>query len=221
MISVPQPPLDASRLNPRLRILRSCWELSLDTFSTLPEMRSTLPFGTFPAASPHHQRVYRGLAGLPALVGLDHQPQMRDPIRRHRPFLPLAGRPLRAEVVLLTHHFPVVLPAVGRDGKLEFLGAGNLRFLNLQGHTADCPWSVEGEYHHLLARFARNSSGSAWSPVAVEGMVDRMLNVFGSHQHGGDSSDFDLPRHGLRVRLGALIICLRSMVSPPVAGGRF
>src|SRR5512135_23455 len=123
---------------------------------------------------------------------------MRDRIGRHRPVLPLEGHDRRAEVVLLTQQFPVGLPAITGERHLEFLRAGDLRFLDFQDDPADRLRGVKRQDQRLLAGPSGHPTAPPRASSLIEGVIHGMLGGFGADQHGRRGSDVDRARRGDR-----------------------
>ena len=50
----------------------------------------------------------------------------------------------------------------------------------------------------LLTRFPSDPASASPSPIEVEGKINGMVGSLGGHRHGGDRSDVDLARGGVR-----------------------
>src|SRR5262245_41335635 len=147
-----------------------------------------------------------GPTALAALVWLDRDSYVRHVWLRERPVLPFEGGALRAEVELLPAEFSIVLAAIARDRERELLGSAHVRFLDFKAHLADRLGRVEDDEDRLFTDLLGHPPSTPRAPVMVEGMLDRMVGVFGCHVHGGDGRDWDLlPILGERLGLENLL----------------
>ena len=74
----------------------------------------------------------------------------------------------------------------------------NFGLLDFQEDLVDRLRGVEGKSHRLLTRFPSDPASASPSPIEVEGKINGMVGSLGSHQHGGNGSDVDLARGGVR-----------------------
>src|SRR5688572_6605130 len=113
----------------------------------------------------------------------------------------LERRPRRAEGVLLTHEFAIGLPPVLRDGYRHFLGAADLRLLDIDHDLTNSLRGIKRQNQGLFTRLCGNPATRPWSSLTVERVVDRMARIFRANEHRRDSGDIFLggatTRHGL------------------------
>ena len=87
----------------------------------------------------------------------------------------------------------VISSAVKRNGQLQLLGATGLIFLYLQDDLANRLWRVKGQNQRLFTGRFRDPAAPSGPAPGIEGVLNRMVFRFRSHQHGGDGSNVKLP----------------------------
>src|SRR5262249_39866728 len=124
----------------------------------------------------------RAVQGVP-LVVLDHDAEMRDPLRGHGPLFALEGGPRLAEGELLADPLAIRPSAIVRQRDGQHIRPRHTAFLNLDADAPDGLRHVECQNDRLLPSGVGDPPGPAWAGRGVEEMIDGMVRRFGCHVH--------------------------------------